>query len=556
MRTNILLVFLFILAAGLRFFSIDNNPPSLTWDEVAWGYNAYTLGIDGKDEFGRFLPYDYLESFGDFKPPVYAYLTILPVKFFGINEFAVRFPSAFLGSLSVVITYYLITHIFFQRGKKQLHLLKQAGYTGLVSAAILAISPWHIMLSRAAFEANAATFFIMTGVWLFLFGVNKKPWLLSLSAFSFVLSMYTFNTARIVTPLLVFVLIVGFRKTLLQFKKQTVVAGVLGLALILPLVPFLLSPQARLRFQEVNIFSDISVIERTNQHIKNDDNAFWSKVIHNRRLAYGVEFARHYFENLTPGFLFIKGDGNPKFSIQTVGQMFFWEIPFLVAGALLLFKKREGAWWVIPIWLIISIIPAATARETPHALRIEAALPTFQLLTGYGLVHAYLFIRKHNIRVMKYTLFSSIMYASFCIAVLSSLLYFLHGYYFHYPVEYSGEWQYGYKQSIEYVKKVERDYDKIFVTTDLGRPYAYFLFFLQTEPEMFRKTADVKRDAFGFVNVDGFAKFTFASDIHSLNRAGGKILYVNSYKKMPKNANVQEIINLLDGSPVLAIYTL
>src|SRR3989344_6968825 len=108
----ILLSLIIVLSIFLRFWQLGNNPPSLTWDEVAWGYNAYSLGIDGKDEFGRFLPLDYLESFGDFKPPVYAYLDILPVKFFGLNEFAVRFPSAIFGVFTVLITYFLVLRIF------------------------------------------------------------------------------------------------------------------------------------------------------------------------------------------------------------------------------------------------------------------------------------------------------------------------------------------------------------------------------------------------------------------------------------------------------------
>jgi len=49
-------------------------------------------------------------------------------------------------------------------------------------------------------------------------------------------------------------------------------------------------------------------------------------------------------------------------------------------------KRKEGNWWLVPLWLIIGIIPAATARETPHALRIETSLPTFQILAAYGFV--------------------------------------------------------------------------------------------------------------------------------------------------------------------------
>src|ERR1035437_2054536 len=108
-----LFLLLIVLIAGfLRFYQLGSNAPSLNWDETAWGYNAYSLGIDGRDEFGRFLPHDYLESFGDFKPPVYAYLDVIPVKLFGLNEFATRFPSALLGTLTVLLTFFLVSEIF------------------------------------------------------------------------------------------------------------------------------------------------------------------------------------------------------------------------------------------------------------------------------------------------------------------------------------------------------------------------------------------------------------------------------------------------------------
>src|SRR5258706_2331299 len=141
-----LLLFVVLIAAFLRFYQLGINPPSLTWDEAAWGYNAYSLGIDGKDEFGRFLPLNYIESFGDFKPPMYAYLTVLPVKIFGLTEFATRFPSALAGSLTVLLAYFLVLELFSSSKHKNLY--------ALISSAILAVSPWHIMLSRAAFEAN------------------------------------------------------------------------------------------------------------------------------------------------------------------------------------------------------------------------------------------------------------------------------------------------------------------------------------------------------------------------------------------------------------------
>jgi len=531
----ILIVFILFFAFFLRFYKLGSNSPSLTWDEAAWGYNAYALGIDGRDEFGRFLPLDYLESFGDFKPPVYAYLDILPVKIFGLNEFATRFPSAFFGSLTVLVTYFLVKQIFKTAEKKE--------WYATASAFVLAFSPWHIMLSRAAFEANIATFFIATGVWLFLKALQEKPWILVLSIISFVLSLYTFNSARVVTPLLLVILAMFYRKKLLFYNKQTMIAVIIGVLMMLPITKFLMSPQASLRFKEVNIFSDPEVVKISNQEIANDHNSTISKIIHNRRWLYTISYFRHYFDNLNPQFLFIRGDGNPKFSTQDVGELYLWDIVFFVTGIFLLFQKKEGNWFLIPLWLLLGIIPAATARETPHALRIEATLPTFQIFVGYGIVN--LSSKLNYRRILLTTIF---------LLFLFNIFYFLHGYYTHYAKEYSGEWQYGYKESIAYVQSQRDKYDQIYVTDALGRPYVYYAFFTKTNPKTFRQSAVVKRDVFGFVHVEGFEKYRFIKT--TLSKKNRNILYIDIPGNVPGNAKVLKTFNLLNGDPVLVAYAI
>ena len=77
--------------------------------------------------------------------------------------------------------------------------------------------------------------------------------------------------------------------------------------MFLPTFRFLLTPQAALRFQEVNIFSDINVVKTANQEIANDHNALWSKIIHNRRFLYSLDYVKHYFDNLVRIILIYQG---------------------------------------------------------------------------------------------------------------------------------------------------------------------------------------------------------------------------------------------------------
>jgi|SRR5882724_711106 len=541
-KSTLLLLIIVFIAGFFRFYQLGTNPPSLTWDEVAWGYNAYALGIDGRDEFGRFLPHDYLESFGDFKPPLYAYLDIFPIKLFGLTEFAVRFPSALLGTLTVLLAYFFVKRLFDKSANATLY--------ALATSFILAVSPWHIMLSRAAFEANVSTFFLIIGGLFFLRAVQKHPSSLIFSAVAFVCSLYTFNTARVFVPLLLIVLTVGYWKKLFAMKKIVIIAIVVGICLTLPTAKFFISPQARLRFQEVNIFTDLDVINRTNQEIANDNNAPWSKVLHNRRLAYSVQFLQHYFDNLTFQFLFITGDGNPKFSTQATGQMYVWELPFFIAGIFLLIRKKEGNWWVIPVWLLLGIIPAATARETPHALRIETTLPMFQLLVAYGVVNSSLLVKPKvgKFPIRKFLLITTILFASV------NILYFFEEYFLHYAKEFSGEWQYGYKDVSTYISSVDRQYQKVYLTKELGRPYIYLLFYKQYSPQQFRKEADINRDPFGFVTVKSFGKYYF-DKLYLPKPNPYKTLYIDAPIDVPKTANVLKKFYLLNGDVVLEAYT-
>ncbi len=544
-KKHFLLLLILLSAIFLRFWQLGQNPPSLTWDEAAWGYNAFSLGIDGRDEFGRFFPLNYLESFGDFKPPVYAYLDIFPVKLFGLNEFATRFPSAFFGVLTVLITYFLTKRIFWSSKLKESY--------ALLSALFLSISPWHIMLSRAAFEANVATFFLIAGVWLFLVGMQEKKWHIVLSIIFFVISIYTFNTARIVAPLLVLLLGIIFRKELIKNKKQTLVAILVGILLLLPTIGFLFSPQASLRFKEVNIFTDIEVVKTSNQEIINDSSA-WSRIIHNRRVGYALSFLKHYFDNFNPSFLFVKGDGNPKFSTQDVGQMYVWDLPFFIIGIIFLFRRKEGNWWIIPLWLMLGVIPAATARETPHALRIETTLPTFQILIAAGVIEFITWISKIENKIARMQI-KDLIFTMCILFLFFNLTYFLHGYYIHYAREYSGEWQYGYKDSIRYVKSVEGNFDNIYITSDMGRPYIYYLFYTMTDPRIFRKDSIVERDAFGFVTVSRFGKYNFLNESTKINnRKNIKNLFVQTPDNVPEKASRLKTFNMLNDSAALVAY--
>ena len=134
-----------ILAFFLRFNKVTEIPPALNWDEVSIAYNAYSILNTGKDEWGVFLPIHF-KAYGEYKLPAQIYASIPGIAFFGLNELGVRITPVVYGTLTVLLMFFLGRAIF------------QSSLVGIFAATLLAISPWHIHLTRASFESSFAVF--------------------------------------------------------------------------------------------------------------------------------------------------------------------------------------------------------------------------------------------------------------------------------------------------------------------------------------------------------------------------------------------------------------
>lgn len=544
MKTKILLGIIVLFAAFLRLWGISTNPPSLSWDEVSIGYNAYTILNYGTDEHGVRMPIGAFAAYGDYKPSLPVYVTVPFVAVFGLSELAVRLPSALFGIATVLLLYFFVKELF-RKDLYSFSICHLAFGIPEVASLLLAISPWHIMLSRAGFEANIATFFVLLGVYLIV-SARRNPGLWMYAFLPFAAGMYTFNSARFAGPLIAVGVLIFSWKSLWK-AKMTVVGGmVIAAIVLLPLLPHLVSREAKLRFEEVSIFTDLRVVLSSNARRVIDGNSWWSTIAHNRRIGFGREYLVHFFDNLEPRFLFMRGDGNPKFSIQDSGQLLLVTAPFVLYGWLMLFTREPAALWLLLWWLIASIIPAAVARETPHALRIENGLPVWIIVTAYGVITGIMGISKRNFRLL---------FAVFYFLLLGSNFgYFWHTYMIHYPKEFSGEWQYGYREAIRFAESVKGSYDTIVLTDSIGRPYMYTLFYGAYDLPYFLNTKDASFDAAGFYNVYGFGKYRFVKG--PVKIYPGRVLYVLSANDVPAGAHVVKTVPLLNGNPMLVLFEL
>ncbi|KKQ18404.1 MAG: hypothetical protein US31_C0005G0054 [Berkelbacteria bacterium GW2011_GWA1_36_9] len=516
---KLVLIAIILLAAILRFYKLAEVPPSLYWDEASLGYNAYSILKTGHDEHGVFLPITNFAAFGDYKPPGYVYMTTPSIALLGLTELAVRFPSALFGMLTVFLTY-LIAKKLFENDK-----------VALFASFFLAISPWHLQMSRAAFEANLGLFFSTLAVFFFI-KFSKNPYWLLLSALSFLAAMYTFTGQRLFVPLIALVLAIQLRRQIFSNLKIVLATTVICAILFWPLFRFVTATiEGKLRFNEVTIFKDLKPINDSVAYRQSDNFALYSSIIHNRRLFYLHDYLTHYFDAFNPTFLFISGDVNPRLSIQEIGQLYYFDIFLLPLGVYLLFAKKHKYRFLILGWLLISPLGPATARETPHALRMAHILPTFQLIGAFAIYRLY---RSVKLRKMLAVLTVGIVTLSF--------FYYLHMYYIHYATHYSDQWQYGYKQAVKYVKDNYNNVDNVVVTKSLGRPYIYFLFYNQYDPTKFWRNSTVTKDEFFFIDVTRYDKFYFSDEPPDKLNLKGKTLFVTRPNTLPEDIQKTAII--------------
>src|SRR3990167_10194170 len=117
-RKTKLLILIFLLALFLRTYRLSTFPFGFHADEVRVGWNSYSILKTGLDDRGNLLAL-YYNTFGDYRPTGIFYFTIPSILIFGLTEFAVRFPSALFGALTIFPIYFLTKELI---NKKYLSL--------------------------------------------------------------------------------------------------------------------------------------------------------------------------------------------------------------------------------------------------------------------------------------------------------------------------------------------------------------------------------------------------------------------------------------------------
>ena len=151
-----ILFFIVVLGLGLRLVGLTHTPPSLNWDEVSHGYNAYSILKTGADEWEQRFPITNFRAYGDYPTSLNLYLTIPFVAIFGLSEYAIRFPHALLGVGTIIASYFLVWGITKRKD------------VSLLTAFLVAVTPWYVFTSRFVVQSNLSVLLLTTATAFFV----------------------------------------------------------------------------------------------------------------------------------------------------------------------------------------------------------------------------------------------------------------------------------------------------------------------------------------------------------------------------------------------------
>lgn len=501
-----LLFFLIVLFAFLvRASFLGIVPAGLTNDEADIGYDAYSIFLTGNDQWGERFPLTAFKGFGDYRLPIYTYLVIPAISLFDLTVSSVRLPSAVFGTISVGLIFFLARKI---TEKSKL----SADIASFAAMIFMAASPWAIGLSRIGIESNVAITFFIAALLLFFYALNS-PKIFTISFLFFALTLYTYTSYTLFTPLSMIVLFFFYRKKILQNKKYVFLSIILFVVLVLPL--FISRSAAGVRASQITFFNSqdsVGLSADLNDRRGSCSEVFPDiicKVSENKYKVFGNTFVQNYISHFSPNFLFLSGTTTQYSMLPQRSLLFTFELVFLALGVFaVLYYKKRNVFFVLCL-LIISPLPDALTGDG-HFSRASNMQPFLFLIQGLGVSYSFSYFKSKR---KKYVIGLSAL-----VLLLFSLASFLVSYFSYFPKHYSHFGQYGYEELSKTLLREMENYDRIYVSKfgNDTKQYIYLLFYNKYNPTAFQEKENTSySDDNGWVSINRIQNIYFAKTLPS-----------------------------------------
>lgn len=365
------------LALVLRVWGLAGLPSGFQFDEAQGGYNGWLISKRLENIHGEFLPTD-IDYYGDFRPAMQSYLGAVSIKLFGLSEWSVRLPTAFMGWLIVGLSYWLVREL---GGEKKVARL---------AAFLVAVSPMQIVFSRASTDGVVDVFWSLLAIISILryFGSGKKWWL-GAAWGGWWLGYYTYPTSRLLAPMIGLVLM-GYGWWVAKARKRVLVLAVAWLALVAFLGWNMMVGRATGRFDQVSVFAYPEVQRQLNQFVSDSGvravPPLLVRVFHNKVFAYVRDVGFRYVFLLSPIMVLYEKIQPQRYQIPQLGLVALWEYVGAVTGVyyLAVGKIRREFWLIVALVLLAPLPSAVTFEAFPNIQRAIYLAGFLPILAALG----------------------------------------------------------------------------------------------------------------------------------------------------------------------------
>jgi 4-amino-4-deoxy-L-arabinose transferase-like glycosyltransferase len=330
----------------LRLPALGEIPPGLYHDEAFNGLDALEV-LEGR------WPIYFAANNG--REPLFIYLIATTVGLLGRTPGALRLAAAISGTFTIPTTYLMVRAWFNRR-------------VGLLSATILAITLWHVHLSRIGFRAVTLPLTASLALWLGARAYRSRRWHdWLLAGLLYGLCFYTYLPARfspIALAIFTFYLIATGRGKQLWPVAMWFAAG--ALLVLAPLGLFTLGHWETVmgRAGQVGVFNPV---------ISGGDP--WGTL------------GRQLINTL--GMFFVRGDTIPRHNLP--GRPIFDPLlgMAMILGGVWGLMRASARWRTATlfalIWVGLMLTPTWLAEDAPHFLRATGVLPLLVLFPALGI---------------------------------------------------------------------------------------------------------------------------------------------------------------------------
>jgi len=535
------LVFFFV-GLFLRFTQLEHLPQELHRDEAAIALNALSVLRTSYDEHNQ-GPYPIIfQSFGDYKLPGMIYLVSASLYLHGFSHLAIRLPGTLIATLLIPVSYCFVFQLFYDKKK------------AVLVAFFIAISMWHVTLSRTIYEPIAALTITTAGLACFL-AARKQIFFGVIASALFLIASVIYNVPLLLMPVVSLAFFILFRKQYLEHSKKILIPMFL-LGATAFLVPLWVTIDAIKGKSGVTIFTDqklhLAQKDVFDQFIFHFVPYKFSLLLSNQPIQLCIEFLRGYAVSFSTDYLFFRGGDNPWHSLRMfqLGNLELYYIFLLPLGLIFLIKhwsRLSKGYVAFMIYLLLSPLPNAFTLDSPNTNRLMDMHLGLVILAVVGIEYLGQLLQRQKKALYYFGLFVNIVVVFGWFLFWSSRYYILHSNFL------DPHWNSGIREVSEYIKANRDDIDEIYLDLeplpDHFLTYPQFVLYTDQNINEFQETAQWNRE-FAFLSPRTFNSFHY---IHTFPLDKLSLEYMKEY--FPGSVDKVLFVRKLDHTRTLSPFS-